>query len=67
MANFFTCLYKELGYNIEVTWDIASKALKEIDANGDGKISPKELYFAIKHLISSQKELISSYVSPYNK
>ena len=36
----FTDIYKSLGFNVNITFEMAQNALREIDQNGDGVISP---------------------------
>ena len=48
LAVLFTDLYKSLGVNVNITFPMAQQALREIDQNGDGKISPWEIYCAFK-------------------
>jgi Ca2+-binding EF-hand superfamily protein len=55
LANFFTQLYKSVGYDIVVTLPMAQQAIRDIDLNGDGKITPYEIYCAFK-LMSSQTQ-----------
>jgi Ca2+-binding EF-hand superfamily protein len=40
LANFFTQLFKSVGYDVVITFPMAQQAIQEIDQNGDGKITP---------------------------
>lgn len=53
LANFFTQLYAAVGYRVEITLPMAQQAIRDIDQNGDGRISPYEIYCAFK-LMSAQ-------------
>lgn len=40
LANFFTELFRSVGYEVVITLPLAQQAIREIDQNGDGKINP---------------------------
>lgn len=61
LANFFTELYKSIGYNVTITLPLAQQAIKDIDQNGDGKISPYEIYCAFKLMCAQSQTYLHSY------
>lgn len=61
LANLFTELYKSIGYNVNITLPLAQQAIKEIDQNGDGKISPYEIYCAFKLMSAQSQAYFQSY------
>lgn len=46
---------------MNITLPLAQQAIKEIDLNGDGKISPYEIYCAFKLMSAESQTYLQSY------
>lgn len=58
-------LFRSVGYDVVITLPMAQQAIKEIDLNNDGKVSPYELYCAFK-LMNSQSQIYLQTYTPIN-
>ena len=53
--------YANMGYQIQVTQQMAQSVMMQIDANSDGVISREELFYAMKRMWETPQQYIPNY------
>ncbi len=62
LANFFSDLYRSMGYSVVITVQQAQQSLAAVDTNYDGKASREALYAAFRHILANQSQYLQSIV-----